>query len=80
MIRITYTEKEGMLHTEEIVCNGNLLYAIINPSTCSYKIQNTSNFVFTEGRQRTLHMVKKAVKQAFIVQGASFVNEVRKIK
>ena len=80
MIRLRYKEKEGLLVSNEVVANGNLLVAILNPQQNTFNIVNqASTHCFSTGKSKSLPGLKIKAKKALMEHGATFVAEVRSV-
>lgn len=80
MVRLRYTEKEGLLVSTEVVGNGNLLVAVLNPEQNTFNIVNADKtHCFTTGKAKSLSSLKLQAKKALSDLGVVFVAEVRAV-
>lgn len=80
MIRLRYKEENGLLVSNEVVADGNLLVVVLNPTTNTFNIVNAAKtHCFTTGKSKSLSGLKIKAKKALVELGASFVAEVRSV-
>jgi hypothetical protein len=81
MVRLTYTENNGLLTSKPVIANGNTVVVVIDPTNLRYKVTNLSGeHTFSDGHSTNLTELKKQAKKALKELGVAFTSEVRQRK
>lgn len=79
-VRIRYKKQKNMLVSySPIITRNKIVEVRIYPSTLKYKFLDVlnDNKVILEGKEKTLHKVKRVIKSLLRTMGTRFYDEVR---